>query len=66
MTHTYTVYKQNLDGSLSHKEHLNNLMEVNGWLGKVYGKMATVVVVSDLTGTRKILTDDGQWWAVCL
>jgi len=31
---TYLAYKIEIDGSLSNKEHLNNIDEVNVWLFK--------------------------------
>ena len=34
------VYKVNLDGTLSHKEHMNNWDEVNAWLDEKLGKFA--------------------------
>ena len=61
--HTYTVYKINVsNGSLSHKEHLNNLQEVNEWLGRVYNKHVSVLIVSDQTGVKKLLIDNGEWY----
>lgn len=35
MSNRYTAYKLNLDGFLDHKEHLDNLDEVNDWLCRV-------------------------------
>jgi len=59
---TYTVYRVNLDNSLDHKEHMNNIDEVSDWLARVYGKHATVMIVRDQTGAFRKMTDDGQWW----
>lgn len=35
MSNRYTAYKLNLDGFLDHKEHLDNLDEVNEWIWRV-------------------------------
>jgi len=59
---TYTAFKLNLDGSLSHKELLNNVDELNEWLANVYGKFASVKVTQDQTGVERIFTDNGQNW----
>lgn len=49
---TYTVYKIEIDGqTLSHKEHLNSIDEVNTWL--VHNKFNNVLVVQDQTGKQK-------------
>lgn len=58
----YVAYKVNLDGSLSHKELLNNIDEVNEWLNKVYGKYATVRIVQEQTGKFRTLTDNGEFF----
>lgn len=58
----YTVYKLNIDGRLSHKEHLNNLGELNEWLANKYGKFASVLIVQDQTGKIKVGTDNGVAW----
>ena len=59
---TFTVYKVNLDNSLSHKEHLNNLDELNEWMGNVYNKFPTVLVICDQTNVKITLTDNGEWF----
>lgn len=59
---TYTAFKLNLGGSLSHKELLNNVDEVNEWLANAYGKFASVSVIQDQTGKRRNMTDDGVKW----
>ena len=41
------VYKLNLDGTLSHKEYMNNWDEVNAWMDTKLGKFANVKVVSE-------------------
>ena len=44
----YTVFKINLDGNLSSKEHLNNFDEVNTWLYEVaYYQYANVKIIND-------------------
>lgn len=62
---TYTVFKLNLDGSLSHKEHMNNLDEVNAWMAEVYGKFASIQIVRDQTGGFRRFTDNGVAWEAC-
>jgi hypothetical protein len=62
MKNTYTVYKVELDETLSNKEHLDNIEEVNEWLGKVYGRFATVKIFNDQTGAFRLMTDNGDWW----
>ena len=62
MTYTYTAYKLNLNGDLTHRENLNNLDELNEWLARVYGEFATVLIIQDQTSKKRILTDDGEWW----
>jgi len=32
----YTVYKVNMDGTLTKKEHLNNQHEINDWMWRAY------------------------------
>ena len=34
MINTFTVHKINIDGSLSHKEHMNDFFEVVEWAHK--------------------------------
>ena len=60
---TYTAYKLNLNGGLSHRENLNGLDDLNAWLANVYGKFATVLIIQDQTGAARICTDDGEWWS---
>ena len=62
MIHTYTVYRVNLNGSLSNKEHLYNLDDLNTWIASVYGKHATILLVSDLTNVRITMIDNGEWF----
>ena len=56
------VNKVNLDGSLSHKEYLNNVDELNTWLAEKYGKFVTVRIESEKTGRIVTMTDDGTGW----
>jgi hypothetical protein len=40
---TYTVYRVNMDGQLSHKEHLDSWQEVLAWAsGKSFGHIRVV------------------------
>ncbi len=57
---SYTAYKVNMNGSLSNKEVLNNVDELNAWLVAVYGKFANVFVVQDQTGKSRHMTDNGE------
>ena len=57
------VYKLNLDGTLSHKEYMNNWDEVNTWLADKLGKFANVKVVSEKNSDDEMyFTDDGFGW----
>ena len=58
---TFTVYKVNLDGSLSHRENLGQ-DELDAWMIAKHGKYATVSVTHDQSGKTVLYTDDGQWW----
>ena len=58
--HTFTSYKVNLDGSLSHRENLSH-DEVSEYMHRVYGKFATVKVVRD-DGNSIVYTDNGAEW----
>lgn len=57
---SYTAYKLNLDGSLSHKELLNNIDELNAWLVVVYNKFANVRIIQNETGKVRDMTDNGE------
>ena len=59
----YTAYKVNLDGTLSHKEHLNDIVEVNDWLDKFYGQYVTVKIFSN-RGSWRLLTDNGNEYEI--
>jgi len=56
---TYTFYRVLLDGSLTCKENLNNIDEVNEKAYEVYGRYATIKVVRS-DGREIILTDNGE------
>ena len=59
----YTVFKINLDGNLSSKEHLNNFDEVNTWLYEVaYYQYANVKIINDQTKNFRAYTlVDDEW-----
>jgi len=57
--YTYTVYKRNLDGSLSNKETLGQ-DELDGWMQQAYGKFANVRVVRDQDQKVIDYTDNGS------
>jgi hypothetical protein len=59
---TYTVYSRAWNGKLSHKEHLNNIDELNEWLEKVSSKFTHCVVVQDQTGKRKFGVISKEGW----
>lgn len=59
---TVTVYRINIEGTLSDKEHLNNDAELNNWLADKYGKFATVILVQDESQKSIILTDNGVYY----
>lgn len=54
----FTCFKLNLDGTISHKEILNSVDEVNTWIWDK--KYPTVKIYSDRTGISKVFTDNGQ------
>ena len=58
---TFTVYKVEINGSLSNKEHLNH-DELDSWMDAKYGKFATVLAVRDQDGTSVRYTDNGNSW----
>lgn len=58
---TFTAHKVNLNGSLSHKEHLAH-NELDQWMADKYGKFATVQVTCDQTGKTIVYTDNGEKW----
>ena len=51
------VYKVNQDNSLSHKEVLNSVDELNTWTNKK--QFATIAVESESTGAIRYFTDSG-------
>ena len=58
--HTFTAYKLNLDGSLSHRVNLGHY-ELDEHMFSVYGKFANVKVVRD-DGKSVVYTDNGEEW----
>ena len=57
----FEVFKVNLDGSLSNKEHLNDVDEVNTWIANKYGKYATIKIIKD-SSKFILMTDTGRWF----
>lgn len=53
----FSVFKVNLDGSLSNRENLSH-EELDGYIASVYGKFATIKVVAS-SGKEVIYTDNG-------
>ena len=61
---TFTVYRIRLDGTLTSKEHLNNVDELNTWIADVYGRFANILIVSDRTSKTITMTDNGDWFEI--
>jgi len=61
---TYTVFKKNLNNTLSHKEHLNNIDELNEWLASAAGKgFNNIVIIRDQDGkTRSFYRSENNTW----
>jgi hypothetical protein len=59
---TYTVYRINLNGLLSHKEYLNDKVEVADWMNDAIGKHANVRIENDKTGEIRQFTDYAGTW----
>lgn len=59
---TYTVYRVNLDGKLSHKEHLNCKVELADWVENAMGKHAHIRVENDRTGEIREFQDYAGTW----
>ena len=54
---TYTVHKIELNGTLSNKEHLNNIDEVNAWLVMAADKsFNNIQIVRDNDNKTRFLT----------
>jgi hypothetical protein len=62
MIATYTAHKINLDGTLSHKELLNNNEEMREWVSSAYGRFASIRIANDQTGEIRQFTDNGKTW----
>ncbi len=60
---SFSTYKVNLDGSLSHRQNLG-FEELDPWMNKIYGHFATIKVVCEQTGQEIIYTDNGQEWEI--
>jgi len=56
----FIVYKVNIDSSLSHKENLDSLDELNTWIADKYGKFATIKIIAVSLKAYVILTDNGK------
>ena len=56
----FIVYKVNLDESLSHKENLDSLDELNTWVADKYGEFATIKIIAVSLKRYVILTDNGK------
>lgn len=57
----FSVFKLNLDGSLSNRENLSH-DELDSYIESVYGKFATIKVVAS-NGKAAVYTDDGERYA---
>ena len=58
----YKVNRVNLDGSLSHSEHLNSIDELNTWMYQVQSVHATVQVSSETSGNQSQFAFNGESW----
>tara|TARA_R100001530_G_C4313021_1_gene153581 strand:+ start:76 stop:279 length:204 start_codon:yes stop_codon:yes gene_type:complete len=56
----FIVYKVNIDSSLSHKENLDSLDELNTWIADKYGEFATIKIIAVALKRYVILTDNGK------
>ena len=56
----FIVYKVNIDSSLSHKENLDSLDELNTWIADKYGEFATIKIIAVSLKAYVILTDNGK------
>ena len=56
----FTVWKVNLDRSLSNKEHLNDRNEVEDWAASVAGRFATIAIRNDQKEIVRVFTFDGE------
>ena len=60
---TFTAFRLNLNGSLSHREELNNENELGDFLDRSYGVHANVIVVRS-DGNALTFTDNGEWFEI--
>ena len=58
---TFSAYKLNINGTLSHRENLA-FNELDGWMAKAYGKHAVVLAICYQTGQVVIWEDNGTEW----
>lgn len=56
----FIVYKVNIDSSLSHKENLDSLDELNTWIADKYGEFATIKIIAVALKAYVIMTDNGK------
>jgi len=56
----FIVYKVNIDSSLSHKENLDSLDELNTWIADKYGEFATIKIIAVALKRYVIMTDNGK------
>ena len=58
----FITFKLNANGTLSNKEHLNNINEVNEWTDQAYYTwgFATIVVLHVEKNVACIATDNGE------
>jgi hypothetical protein len=56
----FIVYKVNIDSSLSHKENLDSLDELNTWVADKYGEFATIKIIAVALKRYVIMTDNGK------
>lgn len=57
----FSVFKVNLDGSLSNRENLSH-NELDSYINSVYGKFATIKVIAS-NGREVVYTDNGECYA---
>ena len=58
----FTFFKKNLDGTLSHRENLNN-NELDAFLIENYGRFANILIRRSC-GAEVHYTDNGVQWEV--
>ncbi len=58
----YVGYKLNLDGWLDHKEHLDNIEEVNEWANRVDHNNMIIVGTKEFVYATKVGFDDELYY----